>query len=98
MIWQPGSTIYTARALPTSKAKYVATLFRILLSLSLFLPFSSDFAVRSCMVTDDGTVKLGDYGITRQTFKVQQENKLNFFNFMISHIIIHINKIILLIL
>ncbi len=29
----------------------------------------SDFAARSCLVTSEGKVKLGDYGITRQTFK-----------------------------
>ena len=30
----------------------------------------SDFAVRSCQVSDTETVKLGDYGLTRQVFEV----------------------------
>ena len=30
----------------------------------------SDFAVRSCLVSDTETVKLGDYGLTRQVFAV----------------------------
>ena len=34
--------------------------------------FLSDFAVRNCVVTESNTVKLGDYGLSRQVFKVSQ--------------------------
>ena len=32
--------------------------------------YCSDFAVRSCLVSETETVKLGDYGLTRQVFEV----------------------------
>ena len=32
--------------------------------------FCSDFAVRNCMVTYHDQVKIGDYGLARQEFKV----------------------------
>ena len=33
----------------------------------------SDFAARSCLVMGDNTVKLGDYGLTRQIFKARNK-------------------------
>lgn len=32
----------------------------------------SDFAARNCLVMGDNTVKLGDYGLTRQIFKARR--------------------------
>ena len=38
--------------------------------LLIFLPSCSDFAVRNCLVSGNEVVKLGDYGLTKHTFKV----------------------------
>ena len=43
----------------------------------LLIFVSSDFAARSCLVTADNTVKLGDYGLTRQMFKARRTKDIS---------------------
>jgi len=43
----------------------------------LLIFVSSDFAARSCLVTADNTVKLGDYGLTRQMFKARRTKNIS---------------------
>ena len=35
----------------------------------------SDFAIRNCLLASDLTVKIGDYGMSEETFKVRDFSK-----------------------
>ena len=42
--------------------------------LAFLSTFWRDFAIRNCLVSSDLTIKIGDYGISFEKFKVATEN------------------------